>query len=50
MFHIGLGRRHNGLAVTALIQDLDITIIDTTTGEILRELTLDTTRQYQPQT
>lgn len=50
LFHIGLGRHHNGLKVTALVHDLDITIIDATTGEILRELTLDTTRQYQPLT
>jgi len=31
-----------------LVQDLDITIIDATTGEILRKLTLDPTRNYQP--
>ena len=35
--------------MTLLIQDLDITVIHTETGEILRELTLDTTRRYQPQ-
>lgn len=49
LFHIGLGRHHNGLKVTALVHDLDITIIDATTGEILRELTLDPSRKYQPQ-
>ena len=31
-----------------LIADLDIRIIHATTGEILRTLTLDTTRTYQP--
>ena len=31
-----------------LVQDLDITIIDATIGEILRELTLDPTRNCQP--
>ena len=33
-----------------LVHDLNITISDAHTGEILRELTLDTTRTYQPQT
>jgi len=32
-----------------LIDDLDIRIIHANTGEKLRELTLDTTRRYQPQ-
>ncbi|NHA68593.1 hypothetical protein EPD83_011700, partial [Phycicoccus sp. CMS6Z-2] len=41
---IGLGRHHNSRPVTALIHGLHITISDATTGEILRELTLDTTR------
>ena len=32
-----------------LVQNLDVTVInDPTTGEILRELTIDTTRDYQP--
>jgi len=31
-----------------VIQDLNITIADTTTGQILRELTLDPTRDCQP--
>jgi hypothetical protein len=29
-----------------LVQDLDITIIDAATGEILRELVLDPTKDY----
>ena len=49
LFHIGLGRHLNGTPVIALIHDLDITISHATTGEILRHLTLDTTRRYQPQ-
>ena len=48
-FHIALGRHLNATPVIALIHDLDITITNATTGEILRELTLDTTRRYQPQ-
>ena len=31
-----------------LIHDLDIRIIHATTGELLRDLTLDPTRDYQP--
>ena len=49
LFHIALGRHLNATPVIALIHDLDITISNATTGEILRELTLDTTRRYQPQ-
>jgi len=48
LFHIGIGRHHNGTPVIMLIHDLDIRIIHATTGEILRQLTLDTTRTYQP--
>jgi len=35
--------------VILLIQDLHIRVVAATTGELLRELTLDTTRDYQPQ-
>jgi hypothetical protein len=31
-----------------LVADLNIRIADTATGELLRELTLDPTRDYQP--
>ena len=48
LHHIGLGKSRAGTPVQLLIRDLDVTIIDTTTGEILRELTIDTTRDYQP--
>jgi len=47
LHHIGVGRTHAGTYVRLLVQDLDITIINATTGEILRELTLDPTRDYQ---
>jgi transposase InsO family protein len=49
MHHIGIGRAHTGKTVLALIDDLDIRVIDTTTGQILRHLTLDPTSDYQPQ-
>jgi transposase InsO family protein len=48
LHHIGVGRTYAGTYVRLLVQDLDITIINATTGEILRELILDPTRDYQP--
>lgn len=48
LHHIGIGRTHARTHVTLLIHDRDITIINTTTGEILRELTLNPNRDYQP--
>ena len=47
LYSIGIGRTHTRTRVTVLVQDLDIRIIDATTGELLRELTLDTTKRYQ---
>ena len=46
--HIGLGRAHRGQRVLALIADRYIRIIAAETGELLRELTLDPSRNYQP--
>jgi hypothetical protein len=48
MHHLSIGRAHAGTPVVLLINDLDIRVIDTTTGELLRHLTLDPTRGYQP--
>jgi len=48
LYSIGIGRAHARTRVIALVHDLDITIIDRTTGEILRQLTLDESRHYQP--
>jgi transposase InsO family protein len=48
LHHIGIGRAHTHKAVLLLIDDLDIRVIDTTTGQLLRHLTLDPTRGYQP--
>jgi hypothetical protein len=48
MFHIGIGRPHAGTPIILLIHELDIRIIHATTGEIIRTLTLDPTRRYQP--
>jgi transposase InsO family protein len=48
LHHIGVGRIHYRTRVLILVQDLDIKIINATTGELLRELVLDPTRDYQP--
>jgi transposase InsO family protein len=48
LHHIGVGRLLAGTRVTLLIDDLDIRIIDRHTGELLRELTLDPSRDFQP--
>ena len=48
LYHIGIGRTHARTHVIMLVQDLRIRIIHTATGELLRELTLDPTRNYQP--
>lgn len=48
LHHIGLGYEHTGTTVRVLIHDLHITIINVDTGEIIRDLNLDTTRDYQP--
>ena len=48
LHHIGVGRTRAGTHVLLLIRDLDLRIIDAATGELLRELTLDPSRNYQP--
>lgn len=48
LHHIGVGRPHAGTHIILLIQDLDIRIVNPITGEVLRELTLDPSRDYQP--
>lgn len=48
LHHIGLGRRHAGTRVLVLARDRHIRVL-TTDGDLLRELTLDPTRDYQPQ-
>lgn len=48
LHHIGLGTEHAGRHIRMLIHDLDIILIDRDTGEILRQLTLDPDKDYQP--
>jgi transposase InsO family protein len=47
LHHIGLGRAHKGRQVKLLIADQSIRVI-TLDGELIRELTLDPSRDYQP--
>ena len=46
--HLGLGRRLAGSKVTVLIADLQIRVVHAETGELIRALTLDPNRDYQP--
>ncbi len=47
LFHIAVGRKHNGRKVLILAKDRDVRIL-THDGELLRHLTLDPDRIYQP--
>ena len=48
LHHIGLGTRLAGTRILLLIDDLHIRVISRDTGTLIRELTLDPTRDYQP--
>jgi transposase InsO family protein len=48
LHHIGIGYEHIGTTVRVLIHDLHITVINADTGEIIRDLQLDTSHDYQP--
>ena len=48
LYKIGIGRAHARTPILMLIDGLDIRIINTQTGELLRHLELDPTRTYQP--
>ena len=48
LHHIGVGHAHKGKRVILLVNGLDVRIISTD-GELLRHLTLDPSRDYQPQ-
>jgi transposase InsO family protein len=47
LYHVGLGRAHKGQRVLLLAADRDVRVL-TAEGELLRQLTLDPTRDYQP--
>jgi transposase InsO family protein len=48
LHHIGLGARHRGKAIVLFVADRVVRIVDAD-GELLRELILDPTRDYQRQ-
>jgi transposase InsO family protein len=48
LHHIGVGHAHTGKRVIMLIDGLDVRVL-AEDGELLRHLTLDPTRDYQPQ-
>jgi len=48
LHHIGVGRTYTGTRILVLIQDLHIRIIHAATGQLLRELTLNPRKDYQP--
>jgi hypothetical protein len=49
LHHIGMRRRHASTNVLILVHDLHIRVL-TNDGQLLRELQLDPTKNYQPQT
>ena len=48
MHHISLGRALKHTPVILIIDDLNIRVLDKTTGELLRQLTLNPNIGYQP--
>ena len=48
LHHIGVGHAHRGKRVTLLVHGLDVRVISQD-GELIRHLTLDPSRDYQPQ-
>jgi transposase InsO family protein len=48
LHHICLGAEHARTHVRLLVHDLDVTVIDRDTGEIVRELTIDPDKDNQP--
>jgi hypothetical protein len=47
ILHAGVGRAHAGTRVLVLVKDLDVRVI-TKDRELLRHLTIDPTKDYQP--
>jgi hypothetical protein len=48
LHHIGLSKHLRGTKVTVLINDRDIRVLHRDTGLLIRKLTLDPNRDYQP--
>ena len=47
LHHVGVGRAHKGRRVIVLVCDLDVRVLSEN-GELLRHLTLDPSKDYQP--
>jgi len=50
LHHIGIGRAHKGRTIKLLIADQNVRVISLEDGQLIRELTLDPNRDYQPLT
>lgn len=50
LHHIGVGRTHARTHVILLIQDLHVRVVNAVTGELLRDLRIDPSRDYQRMT
>jgi transposase InsO family protein len=48
LHHLGIGRTHARTRILLLVQDLQVRVVNAATGELLRELIIDPTRDYQP--
>jgi transposase InsO family protein len=48
LHHIAVGHAHKGKRVVMLIDGLDVRVLSADDGELLRHLTLDPSRSYQP--
>ena len=48
LHHIGIGRTHARTHVILLVDGLHVRVVDAATSELLRDLTIDTSRNYQP--
>jgi Integrase core domain len=48
LYHIGIGRTHARTHVLLLVHDLHVRVVNAATGELLRELTINPARNYQP--
>jgi hypothetical protein len=48
LYKIGVGRAHKGRAVKLLIAEKSLRVVDLLDGQLIRELTLDPSRAYQP--
>ena len=48
LHHIGIGRTHARTPIVLLVDDLHVRVINAATGELLRDLTINPDRDYQP--